>query len=190
MSEKQVLRRALLAARAALDPARRAAADAALVAAARLLIRGAARVAAYVPLPGEPGGPALPDALAAELPRHGLLLPSLQPDLDLDWVAYDGTLEPGTARRRLREPSGPRLGVDAIATAEIVLVPAVAVDMSGARLGRGGGSYDRSLARARPSSPIIALVYRDEIVPVIPVEDHDCRVTAALTPDGMTAFGS
>ncbi len=186
MSEKRSLRRTMLSARAALDPAQRAADDAAIVAATRLIIRGAACVAAYVPLPGEPGGPTLPDALASELPPQGLLLPSLLPDLDLDWIAYGGTLAPATAKTTLREPSGHRLGVQAITAAEIVLVPAVAVDASGARLGRGGGSYDRALARVRPSTPIIALLYRGEIVPALPVEDHDRRVTAALTPDGLT----
>jgi len=190
MSEKQALRRAMLAARAALDPRQRAQEDAAIVAAARLIVRGASRVAAYVPMPGEPGGAELPEALATNLPPTGLLLPSLRSDLDLDWASYDGTLTDGPAPTRMREPSGPRLGVQAIATAEIVLVPAVAVDRGGARLGRGGGSYDRALARIRPGVPVIALLYRDELVPELPTETHDRRVTAVLTPDGLVPVAS
>jgi 5-formyltetrahydrofolate cyclo-ligase len=190
MSEKRALRRTLLAARAALDPQSRQEADDALVAAARLIIRGAARVAAHVPMPGEPGGAGLPESLAAELPPLGLLLPSLMRDHDLDWAAYDGELTPARQPAQHLEPAGHRLGVDTIAVAEIVLVPAVAVDVSGARLGRGGGSYDRALARVRPGVPVIALLYRGELLPALPVEPHDRRVTAVLTPDGLVAVGS
>jgi 5-formyltetrahydrofolate cyclo-ligase len=85
----------------------------------------------------------------------------------------------------VREPPGPRLGVTAIASAEIVFVPALAVDATGARLGRGGGSYDRALRRVGAGVPVIALLYAGEIVPAVPTEPHDHPVTAALTPDGL-----
>ena len=184
-SGKRVLREAVLAARAAMPAPDRARADAAIAAAARRLVAGAARVAAYAPLPDEPGGSALPDELAAVLPAGGLLLPALRPDRDLDWVAYTGTLAEGGTLRALREPPGTRLGIEAIATAEIVFVPALAVDAAGGRLGRGGGSYDRALARVRPGIPVIALLYSGELVPAVPTEPHDRPVTAALTPDGF-----
>jgi 5-formyltetrahydrofolate cyclo-ligase len=184
-SGKRVLRESLLAARAARPEPERVRADAALAAAARRLVAGAARVAGYAPMPGEPGGPTLPDALASALPPGGLLLPVLRPDRDLDWAAYTGTLSQGGAIRALREPPGPRLGIEAIATAEIVFVPALAVDGTGARLGRGGGSYDRALTRVRPDVPVIALLYADELVPAVPTEPHDRPVTAVLTPDGL-----
>jgi 5-formyltetrahydrofolate cyclo-ligase len=184
-SGKRVLREEVLAARAALAGAERRRADAALAAAARRLVFGAARVAGYAPLPDEPGGSALPDELAAALPPGGLLLPALRPDRDLDWVRYDGTLGAGGTLRAVREPPGERLGVDAIATAEIVFVPALAVDPTGARLGRGGGSYDRALTRVRPGVPVIALLYPDELVPAVPTQPHDRPVTAVLTPAGL-----
>ena len=168
-SGKRVLREAILAARAALTEAARARADDALLAGARRLIDGAGRVAAYVP-------------------PHGLLLPVLRPDRDLDWVAHDGSLATGGTLRRLREPTGPRLGPAALETAEIVFVPALAVDATGARLGRGGGSYDRALARVRPGMPVVALLYSGEVVPAVPVEPHDRPVTAALTPEGLVEF--
>jgi 5-formyltetrahydrofolate cyclo-ligase len=190
LSGKRVLREAVLADRAALPPQARAEADAALVAAVCQVIAGASRVAGYVPLPDEPGGPGLPAALAAVLPAGGaLLLPALTPDRDLDWAAYDGTLSAGATLPLVREPVGPRLGPDAIATAEIILVPALAVDSVGTRLGRGGGSYDRALARVRREVPVIALVYSDELVPVLPAEPHDRPVTAVLTPTGLVRVG-
>jgi 5-formyltetrahydrofolate cyclo-ligase len=184
-----VIREATLEARSALPAAERSRLDAAIVAAACDLARALRCVAAYAPLPDEPGGSGLPERLAAVLPPDGLLLPALLPDRDLDWVTYAGTLREGGTMRVLREPPGRRLGVAAIARAEIVFVPALAADPTGARLGRGGGSYDRALPRVRAGVPIIALLYPGEILPVIPTQPHDRPVTAALTPDGVTAFG-
>ncbi|GAA4931662.1 hypothetical protein GCM10025331_14950 [Actinoplanes utahensis] len=103
-------------------------------------------MAAYVPVGSEPGGPDLPFLLAAELPPDGrLLLPVLLPDNDLDWAVFTGTLTAAT--RGLLEPTGPRLGPDALRTADLALLPALAVSRDGTRMGRGGGSYDRALAR-------------------------------------------
>ena len=80
-----------------------------------------------------------------------VLLPALLPDNDLDWGAYTGTGLPRArpARRAmdLFEPAGERLGPDAVLEADVVLLPGLAVDARGMRLGRGGGSYDRVLAR-------------------------------------------
>jgi 5-formyltetrahydrofolate cyclo-ligase len=141
----------------------------------------------------------LHEALAAALPPGGLLLPILLPDLDLDWAALhagsaatstipSGTvLAPGTVLRLLSEPTGVRLGAEAIATAELVLVPALLVDQFGTRLGRGGGSYDRALRRVRPGVPIVALLYPGELVEQLPAEQHDRPVTAVLTPAGVTS---
>ena len=100
-----------------------------------------------------------------------VLVPVHMPDNDLDW-------------RDWAEPDG--LGVDAIATADLVIVPALAVDETGVRLGRGGGSYDRALARVRPGVQIVALLHDGELAHRLPAEPHDRRVTAVITPtDGM-----
>jgi 5-formyltetrahydrofolate cyclo-ligase len=63
-------------------------------------------------------------------------------------------------------------------------VPALAVSRSGVRLGRGGGSYDRALARVPPGMPIIAMIYDDELVDELPHDDWDVPVTGAVTPSG------
>jgi 5-formyltetrahydrofolate cyclo-ligase len=71
----------------------------------------------------------------------------------------------------------------------VVLVPALAVDESGNRLGRGGGSYDRALARVGGQVPTIALVYDGELVGRLPAEPHDRPVRAAASPGhGITWF--
>ncbi len=137
-------------------------------------------VAAYVPIGAEPGGPHLPDALRDAGAR--VLLPVLRPDNDLDWAEYEGGLDP--ARRGLLEPPGPRLGVDAITGAALVIVPALAVDRRGARLGRGGGSYDRALARVPAGVPVLALLHDGELVDEVPTEPHDRLVSAVITPSG------
>ncbi|GAA3335869.1 5-formyltetrahydrofolate cyclo-ligase [Amorphoplanes nipponensis] len=175
---KVALRNQLLAARRSLSPEARAEAAAEVQAALRDLVRAhsATIIAGYVPLAPEPGGPDLPDVLGDRL-----ILPVLRADNDLDWVRYEGpdTLRPGS--RGLREPAGPRLGVDAIADATLVIVPALAVDRGGLRLGRGGGSYDRALARAARAY-VVALLHDGELLDRVPAEPHDRRVHAVVTP--------
>jgi 5-formyltetrahydrofolate cyclo-ligase len=184
-SDKADVRRRLLAARRALPAPVAARAEAAVrEAAARLVRRLAPAVAAaYAPVGPEPGGPDLPAAVAGALPPAGrLLLPVLRPDLDLDWAAWapGGPLVP--AGRGLREPAGPRLGPAAIAAAAVVFVPAVAVDRRGRRVGRGGGSFDRALARAAPTALTVALLHDGELVEELPAEPHDQPVLAVITP--------
>ena len=141
-------------------------------------VRRAATVAAYVALGSEPGtGPFLA-ALAGAGKR--VVLPVLRPDNDLDWAVHTGELVP--AARGLLQPPGPQLGREAVATADVVVVPGLAVDRTGMRLGRGGGSYDRALARVPVGTPTYLLLYDDEVVDRVPADVHDRRVTAVVTP--------
>ncbi|UIX35569.1 5-formyltetrahydrofolate cyclo-ligase [Streptomyces sp. GQFP] len=150
-------------------------------------------VAAYVSVGTEPGTRALLDALHARGVR--VLLPVLLPDNDLDWGTYngDGSLVEVRHRGRmaLLEPSGERLGADAVTTADAVLLPGLAVDDRGMRLGRGGGSYDRVLARLERSGAdpaLVVLLYDSEVVPRVPAEPHDRPVHAVVTPSGARRF--
>ncbi|MEU9335061.1 5-formyltetrahydrofolate cyclo-ligase [Streptomyces sp. NPDC048290] len=154
----------------------------------------AGTVAAYVSVGSEPGTIALLDALRARGVR--VLLPVLLPDNDLDWGAYDGEGSLARVRRggrmTLFEPSGAPLGPDAVTDADVVLLPGLAVDTHGTRLGRGGGSYDRVLARldragARPA--LVVLLYDTEVLEHVPTEPHDRPVHAAVTPSGVRRFG-
>ncbi|MFE5890439.1 5-formyltetrahydrofolate cyclo-ligase [Streptomyces sp. NPDC056468] len=152
-------------------------------------------VAAYVSVGSEPGTLALLDALRARGVR--VLLPALLPDNDLDWGAYFG--EDSLARVQhggkmaLFEPAGERLGPDAVTDADVVLLPGLAVDARGMRLGRGGGSYDRVLARlegagAHPAR--VVLLYDSEVVEHVPAEPHDRPVDAVVTPSAVRRFGA
>lgn len=173
LSAKAAMRRALLAARRGRDPL---AAGSALLLALAPLLPGAQLVASYVSVGSEPSTSELNAALLAADVR--VLLPVLLPGGDLSWTAYDGRLAP--ADRGLLEPVGERLGVEAIGAADLVVVPALAVDRRGVRLGRGGGSYDRALPRA--GGQVVALLYDGELVDVLPSEPHDSRVALAATP--------
>jgi 5-formyltetrahydrofolate cyclo-ligase len=150
-------------------------------------VRRAATVAAYVSVGTEPGTGPLLEELAAAGKR--VVLPVLLPDGDLDWGVYGGPPSLVPARRGLLEPVGPRLGPDAVATADVVLVPALAVGRDGVRLGRGGGSYDRALARVPVGTFVCALLYDEELLAEVPRADHDRAVTAVVTPRGLSRPG-
>lgn len=149
-------------------------------------VRRAATVAAYVSTTQEPGTGAVLDELHAAGKR--VILPVLLPDNDLDWATYTGPDALVPAGRGLLEPVGPRLGPGAVASADAVLCPAVAVDRTGMRLGRGGGSYDRALGRVPVGTFVCALLYDDEVVDRVPAAPHDRPVTAVVTPQGITRF--
>jgi len=150
-------------------------------------VRRAATVAAYVSMGQEPGtGPFIDQLRAAG--RH-VILPVLLPDNDLDWARYAGAEALAPARLGLLEPTGPQLGVDAIATADVVVVPALAVDRTGLRLGRGGGSYDRALARVPVGTPVCALLFDGEVLDRVPSAPHDRRVNTVVTPAGVRTLG-
>ncbi|MGV9292723.1 5-formyltetrahydrofolate cyclo-ligase [Amycolatopsis sp. NPDC003676] len=169
----------ILRARAELPPEAHAREAAALATAASSI--HAETVCAYLPFGTEPGQISLVNALAARV-----LLPVI-PDTPgpLDWAEYTGpdALIPGRFRSVL-EPSGPRLGTSAVASAQVLLIPALAVDRHGTRLGRGAGYYDRTLTAA-PDTARVAVVRAEEVVDRLPAEPHDVPMTAVLTPSGL-----
>jgi 5-formyltetrahydrofolate cyclo-ligase len=144
------------------------------------------RIALYVSMGPEPQTGALIDWLLAC--DHEVLLPILYADNDLGWGIAPGAADLVPGRLGLSEPPVD-LGSDAIATAGLVICPALAVARDGVRLGRGGGSYDRALARVRPDTPIWAAVYDTEIVEALPSDDDDHPVDAALTPNRLIPLG-
>jgi 5-formyltetrahydrofolate cyclo-ligase len=178
---KDELRERLLWRRRARPPAERAAAADAVASALLAGLRGVRTLAAFVPDPTEPGCGRLPDAYA-DLGARVLLPVIPSAGRILDWAVHAGDLQPG--RYGLSQPSGQRLGPSAIGAAEAVVVPALAVDRAGIRLGRGGGYYDRALVHARPDAVLVTVVFDDERVDRLPHEAHDRPVTAVVTPSG------
>ena len=179
---KSMLRRDLLAARVRLSVSDRKAAGRAL----RDTVLGlpetgmAGTIAAYLSIGTEPDTAALVFALW----KRGsyVLLPVLRPDNDLDWASYEGpdSLAPGP--HGLLQPAEPARGVAAICSADLIIVPALAADRRGYRLGRGGGSYDRALARVGSAVPTVALLYDGELLEEVPAGPLDQRVRSATQP--------
>jgi 5-formyltetrahydrofolate cyclo-ligase len=154
-----------------------------LLRSAQAVMQDVQRVALYVSKGLEPRTGALIDWLLAN--DREVLLPILYADNDLGWGIAPGAADLVPGRLGLSEPPVD-LGSDAIATADLVICPALAVARDGVRLGRGGGSYDRALARVRPGTAIWAAVYDSEIVDSLPTDSHDHLVDAALTPTRLT----
>ncbi len=135
---------------------------------------------------GEVGTEPLRKALARADVR--VLLPIVLPGGVLDWAEDSGELAELPAQRTIGgpEPIGPRLGPEAVRQADVMLIPALAVDTLGRRLGQGVGYYDRALSLIDASVPVIALVHEEEVldaaVEPIPTEPHDRPVHAVATP--------
>lgn len=177
--DKRSLRSALRARRRDLAAARDldADADALADAAARLVepLGPGATVLSYESVPGEPPTGALNDRLVGAGLR--VLVPITLPDLDLDWHdVTDGERTP--------------LGLDAVALADLVLAPGLAVDRDGVRMGQGGGCYDKALPRRRPDVTVTVLLHPGEVRDdPLPREPHDVTVDAVLTADGWEPVG-
>jgi 5-formyltetrahydrofolate cyclo-ligase len=113
-----------------------------------------------------------------------LLLPRVLKDLDLEWVAWSGDEKELTKKGKFFEPKGEAVNSDLI---DLVIVPCLHVNRSGYRLGQGGGSYDRALAKMRAYR--IGLIYTGEITNEdLLVEDHDQRLSAVATPELIVRF--
>lgn len=146
---------------------------------------GARRVTAYLATPDEPdtGG-----FLSWALSHHvEVLLPISLRDRTLDWARHS-TAGSVPGRHGIREPAGPRLGSAAPAGAELMLIPACAVDETGNRLGWGLGYYDRCLAALEPRPPVYAVVFPEEVLPEVPRDPHDIPITGAVTAAGIRRF--
>jgi 5-formyltetrahydrofolate cyclo-ligase len=179
---KRELRASILKRRAGRsDDDRAAAAEAIAAHLATAAFAQVPTVATYLSMASEPGTGPLIEALLAR--GTGVIVPVALPDGALDWVRYEP--DRGLARSTLGvpEPEGPRLGIDAISEAGLVIAPALAVDHAGWRLGRGGGYFDRALLGV--NAPVCALVYADELLRVVPHEEHDVRVDLVATEAGI-----
>ncbi|ORW71475.1 5-formyltetrahydrofolate cyclo-ligase [Mycobacterium saskatchewanense] len=183
---KAELRARLLASRRGVAAEERAAEARLLIDHLGVAVSGGSTVCAYVPVGTEPGSPEMLDMLLRRSVR--VLLPVARTAADdtplpLHWGEY----RPGRltrARWGLLEPPEPVLPPSALADAALVLVPTLAVDRAGVRLGRGSGFYDRSLGARGPHTRLIAVVRDDELLEELPAEPHDVRMTHALTPRG------
>lgn len=137
----------------------------------------ALRVACYLSVEPEPATL----ALVEELTRSGarVMVPFLSRQPDWGWYAGAESLEPGLWG--IPQPTGPRLGPEALAKADVNLCSALAVTPTGERLGVGGGWYDRAREFA-PEVPTVALVNDFEVMDALPQMPWDVPVDVVITP--------
>jgi 5-formyltetrahydrofolate cyclo-ligase len=141
----------------------------------------APRVAAYAALPDE-----VPcDALVREVLASGrvLLLPRLAGEV-LQFVAVSDLAALRAGRFGVAEPSATDRG-EPLAADDLVLVPGVAFDARGGRLGRGSGFYDRSLPRGAGAPVVFGVAFACQLVEAVPMAPHDRRVDGVVTERGV-----
>jgi 5-formyltetrahydrofolate cyclo-ligase len=179
-AEKRALRERLIAVRAGLSPAAREAASRAI--AARLTSLPAWRRARTVALHAAMGAEVdtAEIALLARAAGKRVAWPRISPPgpaLEFACCAAS-ELVPGPARALEPPPSSPALPLDAI---DLIVVPGVAFDAGGGRLGRGRGHYDATLSRLRPGAARVGLAFDEQVVERVPVEPHDVPLDAVVT---------
>jgi 5-formyltetrahydrofolate cyclo-ligase len=145
-------------------------------------------VAAYLSVRSEPATLQLVAWLAAY--RVRVLLPVMSHPVGgrLErpaWAPYEGPDGLWIGAHGMLEPTGDPLPSEQLPEAELIIVPGLAANAQGDRLGRGGGWYDRALVHASQSAPIWVLLNSDEVLDVIPVQEWDRRVDVLVTPEEM-----
>lgn len=140
-------------------------------------------IASYLSYGDEPTTIDINQALLAAGKK--LFLPRLLADNDLEWVEWSGDSSSlKKVGKNLWEPMGEAAPIESIGA---FIVPALHINRAGYRLGQGGGSYDRALARTRAWS--IGLIYAGELTTEeLPVEQHDQPLNAAATPSLIVRF--
>jgi 5-formyltetrahydrofolate cyclo-ligase len=108
-----------------------------------------------------------------------LALPAIS-GLSLKWTIPENLIP---SRFGIMSPVGNTISISEV---EIVLAPALAVSKTGARLGKGGGYYDRALENY--SGKIFPLVFESEFVDYLPIEEHDKKVHGVITEIGLRVF--
>lgn len=111
--------------------------------------------------------------------KKNIYLPVIKGD-DLDIVLFSGKscLVEGP-KYGIPEPSGDKLNDEKLI--DLVVVPGVAFDMEGNRMGRGAGYYDRILKRVQQAARV-ALAYSFQMIEKVPVEPHDIKMDRVIYP--------
>lgn len=188
-AHKAAMRRQVLAARAQLTAAQRDHAATALATTVTALARQLfdptpahphpPQVAAYVSFGNEPPTGPLLDQLTDA--GYDAVVPRVQPGQQLSWHLYADRDQLHANRWGILEPPA-HAPSRALAASQLIVIPGLAADAAGARLGRGGGFYDRALADRARTAVVAVVVYPSELLPHVPAEAHDQRVDAVITP--------
>ena len=149
-------------------------------------MNSATTIASYISYGDEPSTKELNNEIRISGKR--LLVPKTDPDGQIEWIEWNDvtTFERDRKRPHFVEP----IGTTFEGVIDLVIAPALRVDRLGVRLGQGGGSYDRALARSNCASAWkVALLHDEEISgEFFPEEDHDVRMDAVALPEILVRF--
>ncbi|WP_323959053.1 5-formyltetrahydrofolate cyclo-ligase [Arthrobacter sp. JZ12] len=146
-------------------------------------------VAAYLSAPTEPSTAALLPALREA--GYDVVVPVCEPQYQLSWARWEPRIPLAKSPRApLWEPVGERFHFTALLPISLVLVPGLAIDVHGNRLGQGGGYYDRFLAQLgveAPETPVLGYLFDEEVLPESSFESTvlDIPLGGAFTPSGL-----
>ena len=141
-------------------------------------------VAAHIGMPGE--APTLDFVMHCPVP---VWLPVVRDDRSMGWSPFMGLDDLREHRWGMQQPSDH--GRDDLPDyVDMVVMPALAVDRDGHRLGRGGGYYDRALAGVHRANLLrVAVVPAQDLLDAVPCEPHDIRVDVVITSDDIVWCG-
>ena len=143
-------------------------------------------IAAYLPTKSEP--PIIEALNALHQQGHRILVPVVRPGRKLAWVRWDPTIEHPLSPMGIPEPEGEEQDEQAFVNADVRLIPALAFDAGGHRLGQGGGYYDRLiplLSAQQLQEQTIGVVFANEIYEAIPYDRWDAILPVILTEEGI-----
>jgi 5-formyltetrahydrofolate cyclo-ligase len=112
----------------------------------------------------------------------------LEDDGNMDFAAWAPGQEMQPGRLGISIPAGvPAIDLESV---DLVVIPLLAFDETGARLGQGGGYFDRALEKWMSAKPVsvIGLAYEEQQLPAIPVEAHDQRLDYVVTDKRLWRF--
>jgi 5-formyltetrahydrofolate cyclo-ligase len=146
-------------------------------------IQNAKIVATYISYGTEPQTTDINEALFRE--GKSVLIPSTLKDKSIEWKVWDGSHKSLKRNGKVLESTGEIF--TELNQIEVVIVPSLCIDREGNRIGQGGGSYDRALAKL--SAWKVGLVGAGELTQQqLPTESHDQRLDAAATPTLLLRF--
>ena len=143
-------------------------------------------VAAYLPTDAEPPITKALTRLHAE--GYRIIVTVVRPRRTLAWVDWDPQIEHPRNPMGIPEPVGEEQDVQAFLDADVRLIPALAYDAGGHRLGQGGGYYDRiipQLSEKQLAESSLGVVFAEEIYEVIPYDRWDAILPVLLTEEGI-----